>query len=263
MVAAGVVLLVCMALTAHIRTRVAARRPAAPLGTTDGRGGFRLVLGDRYLRLIALGVLALNLVNTTGDFVLARLVQDHAAALSAVKADREAYIGAFYGQFQTAVTVLTAAVQFFLVARIFRGIGIAGAVRVLPILALAGYGALTLVPLLAVAQVVKIIENSGDYSLQSTTQQALFLRTSREAKYKAKAAIDTFVVRFGDLGSTLLVAAGVHFGLGVRGFSLANTIVAGLWVAIAMALGRAWRRSRVSPARAPAPAPEGPPPTPA
>ena len=34
------------------------------------RGGFELVLGNRYLRLIALLVVLLNLVNTTGEYVL-------------------------------------------------------------------------------------------------------------------------------------------------------------------------------------------------
>jgi len=38
-------------------------------------------------------------------------------------------------------------------------------------------------------RVGKILENSTDYSVQNTVRQALFLPTSREAKYKAKAAI--------------------------------------------------------------------------
>ncbi len=242
MLAAGALLLACIALTGRVRARIAARGPAAPLGAGATHGGFRLMLADPYLRLIALGVLALNLVNTTGDFVLARFVEGAAAASHSAPADREAWVGAFYGDFQTAVTVLTALFQFFFVARVFRRIGIAGAVRVLPIVVLVGYCALSIVPVLVVAQVVKIIENSAEYSLQSTTQQALFLRTSREAKYKAKAAIDTFVVRFGDLGSTLLVAAGIHLGLGARGFTLVNIAVAAGWLVVAVALGRAWRR---------------------
>lgn len=55
---------------------------------------------------------------------------------------------------------------------------------------------------------VKVVENSTDYSLQNTVQQALFLPTSRDAEYKAKAAIDTLFVRLGDLGSTGVVFVG-------------------------------------------------------
>ena len=54
----------------------------------------------------------------------------------------------------------------------------------------------------------KIAENSLDYSLSNTARQSLFLPTSREAKYKAKQAIDTFFVRFGDVASAGLVFAG-------------------------------------------------------
>ena len=46
---------------------------------------------------------------------------------------------------------------------------------------------------------LKIADNSLDYSLGNTTKQALWLPTSREAKYKAKQAVDSFCVRAGDV----------------------------------------------------------------
>ena len=42
-------------------------------------------------------------------------------------------------------------------------------------------------------------ENSLDYSLHNTLRGALFLPTTRAVKYKAKAAIDTFFFRMGDV----------------------------------------------------------------
>ena len=51
---------------------------------------------------------------------------------------------------------------------------------------------IALLPVLAVVRWAKILENSTDYSIQNTTRHALFLPTSREAKYKAKQAIDSF-----------------------------------------------------------------------
>jgi len=41
----------------------------------DPRGGFGLILRNRYLLLIAAAVVLLNLVSTTGDFILAKLVK--------------------------------------------------------------------------------------------------------------------------------------------------------------------------------------------
>ena len=45
-------------------------------------------------------------------------------------------------------------------------------------------------PVFLLIAVAKTVENSADYSLHNTVRQALFLPTSRDAKYKAKAAIE-------------------------------------------------------------------------
>ena len=95
-----------------------------------------------------------------------------------------------------------------------------------------------LLPALALVAAVKVAENSTDYSLQNTIQQALFLPTSRDAKYKAKSAIDTVLVRLGDLASTGLVFVGVHIGLHVLGFALVNIVAGAVWVGLALMLRR-------------------------
>jgi len=80
---------------------------------------------------------------------------------------------------------------------------------------------------------VKVVENSTDYSLQNTIQQALFLPTSRDAKYKAKSAIDTLSVRLGDLVSTGLVVVGTALHFTTMAFAITN-VVAGLgWIWLA------------------------------
>jgi AAA family ATP:ADP antiporter len=74
-------------------------------------------------------------------------------------------------------------------------------------------------------------------------RQALFLSTSRDAKYKAKAAIDTFFVRAGDLGAALVVMLAVRgLGLGPGALALVNVGLALVWLGVAIALGRAHRR---------------------
>lgn len=256
LIAAGM-LVACIALTTMAHRRAARARdarqvapaappPPPPASGDDGPGGFSLVLRDPYLLLIGLAVIALNLVNTSGDYILAEVVSRHASALAAGAADpdavRQRVIGTFYGDFQTAVSLLTAAIQIFLVARTFKLVGIRGSLFILPLIAVSGYGLFALLPLLGVIYVVKVIENSTDYSLQNTIQQALFLPTSRDAKYKGKATTDTFFVRVGDLASTGLVFVGVHVGLGVVGFSFANLVIALVWVGLAALLARGYRR---------------------
>ena len=66
---------------------------------------------------------------------------------------------------------------------------------------------------------LKVADNSIDYSLGNTTKQALWLPTSREAKYKAKQAVDSFFVRVGDVlqaGAGVCRRAAGVYGAGVR-----------------------------------------------
>jgi AAA family ATP:ADP antiporter len=94
------------------------------------------------------------------------------------------------------------------------------------------------VPLLAYVRIAKIFENSTDYSLQNTTRQTLFLPTSREAKYKAKAAIDSLFVRAGDLCSAGLVFVGAQFAFTTRTFAVSNLALVAVWFVLAIAIGR-------------------------
>jgi AAA family ATP:ADP antiporter len=226
------------------------RVPDGPAQARDTRGGFALLMGDRYLLMIGLAVLLLNLVNTTGDFILAQMVNAKAAVLAPDA--RRQYIGAFYGDFQTWISALTAVIQIVVVARVFKKVGVGGALMFLPVLAVAGYGLTAVIPVLALVAAVKVVENSTDYSLQNTIQQALFLPTSRDAKYKAKSAIDTLSVRLGDLLSTALVFLGTQLELSRVGFAVANVVAALAWVWVAVQLRRQQRTLAAAKAAAPA-----------
>jgi AAA family ATP:ADP antiporter len=245
--------LISCALLTHITHGVATgqRGSAAevPPVERDQRGGFTLIVHDRYLLLIALSVLILNFVNTTGDFLLAQLVNDRAHALPVEQ--RGAFIGSFYGDFQTYISVLTSFVQIVVVARAFKVLGIGGSLLFLPMFAFAGYGLAGLVPMLGLVATVKVVENATDYSLQNTTQQALFLSTSRAAKYKAKAAIDTLFVRLGDLASTGVVFVGAHLSFSTKSYALLNVLVSAAWIWLALRL-----RKRTSAPASAAPAAE-------
>jgi AAA family ATP:ADP antiporter len=244
---AAALLALCLWLTHGVRRLGEAHAPVAPqpLGAEeadgDARGSFALILSDRYLLLIAVAVMLLNVINTTGDQVMAMIVQRHAATLPD-KAARTRFLMSYYGNFQTWVSITTAAMQVAAVARAVKLAGVRRSLALLPLLALAGYGALALVPALALVRVLKVVENSGDYSLQNTLQQILFLPTSRAAKYKAKAATDTFFVRFGDLLSFAVVTMALARGWSERVLATINTGAALVWLAVALLLARRHRR---------------------
>jgi AAA family ATP:ADP antiporter len=233
----------------------------APLGK---EGGFELVIGQRYLLLIALLMIALNLVNTTGEFILGKTVtlkaqqiassQDLDVGRTAAAAELankekakivEGFIGEFYANFFFWVSLISAAVQLFLVSRILNYVGVSAALFFLPGVALGGYSLIVLMPVLSYITSAKIIENSIDYSLQNTCRQALFLPTSREAKYKAKAAIDTFFVRIGDVLSALFVFTGVILALDIETFAAVNVGFALASLCLVVGIARCYKKLSV------------------
>jgi AAA family ATP:ADP antiporter len=248
MVVAAVGLLVPIGLTLWVSRRersggrdAAAARAEEPLGT---RGGFQLVISDRYLGLIALLFVVLNLVNTLGGFLLDRLIVDESLRLMAAGAgtDQREIISRLSGGVQFSVNLLGLLFQAFLVSRIFKYIGVRGALFVLPLLALGSYAIIAVLPIFSVVRWAKIFENSTDYSIQQTARHALFLPTSREAKYKAKQAIESFFWRAGDLLQAVVVFVGIRMALSVRGFAAINLIFVAIWLALVVAIGREHRK---------------------
>ena len=120
--------------------------------------------------------------------------------------------------------------------------GIRGALFVLPVIALINYSVIAVAPILAVVRVGKILENSTDYSIQNTLRQALFLPTSREAKYKAKAAIDTFFTRVGDIVSAGAVYVGQIAALTTSTFAVLNVFLTLVWLLVARQIARKHRQ---------------------
>ena len=207
---------------------------AAPDQPLSRAGGFQLVASNRYLRLIAFLVLVFSMVNTLGGFILNSMITAEAGG------DR-ALIGSMAGQIQTWVNGLAFVLQAFVVSRVFKYAGVRVALFILPAIALGGYTLMALMPLFAVVRWTKILENSTDYSIQNTTRHALFLPTSREAKYKAKQAIDSFFVRAGDLGQAAVVFIGTSLAFGIRSYAAVNIVLVLIWIGLAVAIAREHR----------------------
>jgi AAA family ATP:ADP antiporter len=245
MLLAGAVILVCTGLIRIIDARESARAklaeeaPEAPVG---GTGGFTLIMRDRYLLLIAVLALLLNWVNSTGEYVLDRTlladanqrIADGTAGGLAVKQ----IIGVFKANYFFWVNTIGAVLQLFFVSRVFKFLGLRAALLVMPIIAFGGYTTMAFFPLLYLVKAAKIAENGIDYSLQNTAKQMLYLPLSREAKYNAKAAIDTVFVRAGDVMSAVVVWAGSRLAFGTRTFAMVNMGLIGVWLALVWTIGK-------------------------
>ncbi len=91
---------------------------------------------------------------------------------------------------------------------------------------------MTRFPSLGVVEAVKTADNSLDYSLGNTAKQALWLPTSREAKYKAKQAVDSFFMRAGDVLAAGVVFVGELLAFTVPAFAAVNVGLATIWLLI-------------------------------
>ena len=192
----------------------AARQQLAPAeATIGGKNGFTLVFASPYIRLIALLLVLLNVVNTIGEFILSHMVTVRAEALLAADPafDKGAYIGAFYGDYFFWVNVAALVMQAFVASRLVKRFGLAGVLFALPLIALGSYGTIALGATLSVVRWAKTAENSTDYSVMNTAKQLLWLPTSREEKYKAKQAVDAFFYRLGDLVAAAVVFVGTSW----------------------------------------------------
>ena len=148
--------------------------------------------------------------------------------------------------------------QAFVVSRLVRFGGIAAALLFMPLVSLGSYAFAALGASLSVLRWAKTAENGADYSVMNSAKQMLWLPTSREEKYKAKQAIDTFFVRTGDMSAAAFVFFATHeLGLGARGFAVVNIALVAAWLVVAWRLLRENRRLTGAP-EAPA-APDGAP----
>jgi AAA family ATP:ADP antiporter len=238
---AAAILLVHLALYRVVARRMAesAGRPAQE--PIKAGNGFGLVLTSRYLRLVALFLVLLNLVNTVGEFILGRaaIAEADARLLADPAFDKEAFVGAFYGTFFFWTNVAAILLQAFVVSRLVNKLGIRGAVLAMPLVALGVYGFAAAGAALLVLRTLKVAENSTDYSVMNTAKQMLWLPTSREEKYKAKQAIDTFFVRLGDVMAAGVVFLGTNvFPRGVAGFARVNLVAVLLAIGVAALLLR-------------------------
>jgi AAA family ATP:ADP antiporter len=263
MLLTSAVLCLCIGMTWIIHKRDL-REEQQPLATADAEpkrvkeqpldktGGFKLVFQSHYLLLIALMMGLYNFINSLGEFMYSHIQQKVAlrtlgAAAATGGADLQNYIAQAFAGYQGLANLLAMLIQLFLVSRIFRYVGVGGAILFLPVISLLGYGYAAFGASLLLMKWIKSAENGTDYSLMKTARAALFLITKREEKYKAQAAIETFFVRGGDSLQAVVVWLGTSIlALSIEGFAVINAVSILLWIFISLLIIREYKKKRAA-----------------
>jgi AAA family ATP:ADP antiporter len=240
--------------------RAPARRSRSE--THEAGGGLKLVFRHQYLLATAILVLVLNWVNTNGENLLFGALESHLHAEAATRgiagAQTQAFIRdqttRFYGDLFFWVNLIALLLQAFAASRVLRYGGFAAILLVLPAVSLTAYAVMAIHPALATIRRMKIAENAVDYSLNNTAKQVLWLPTTVDMKYRAKAAIDTLFVRAGDGLAALTAFVGIEvLGASLRVLFAFNACLAIGLLLVATRIGRLHETLRRSGRRRAAP----------
>ena len=94
-----------------------------------------IVVGQRYLLLVAMFSLLFTMVKTNGDYALAHVVEEGAKAAVAAGAIRpngvQDYIGSVFASYSFWVDMITLVIQAFVVSRVVKHLGLGFAFLVL------------------------------------------------------------------------------------------------------------------------------------
>jgi AAA family ATP:ADP antiporter len=218
----------------------------------SGRSAISIVFTSRFLLATALITLILSWVNTNGENLLFRVVQEvlnEQARAGGVSNTKELMAftrdgtTAFYGGFYFWVNVVALILQAFVASRLLKFGGFGVILLTMPVVALISYTAMAFIPILAVVKAMKIAENSTDYSINNTARNVLWLPVSAELKYKGKPTIDSLFVRMGDGIAALTVLVGVQFlALSTQSFFVLNVVLVLIWILLAFVVIREHRR---------------------
>ena len=187
--------------------------------------GLQLVWREPLLRAMAM-------LMFFGVGVGTLLYNEQAAIARAAFAD-DAARTTYFANIDLAINGLTIVVQLLLTRWLLRRFGVGPTLMIPAFAVLFGYCVLAASPLPILVAIVQVGTRAGEFSLGKPARETIYTRVTREWRYKAKAVIDTFVYRGGDLSFVWLHKALAAFGSHI-------VFLAGVGIAGAMTIG-AWR----------------------
>ena len=197
--------------------------------------GARLVFGSRYLLSIVAIVGLYEIVSTVMDFQFTSTIAHYLSGPA---------IGKHFATVFAITNIVSMLVQLFFTSFVMSRLGVGVALMVLPVSALAGSMGFMALPVLGMGSALNTLDNGFSYSINQSAKEALYVPTTRDEKYKAKAFIDMFVQRFAKA-----VAVGVSLGItmvfrefsSLRWLSGFTIAVIALWIFAVLYAGRSFK----------------------
>ena len=197
--------------------------------------GAKLVFRSRYLLAIVAIVGLYEMVSTIMDFQFTSTVEH------LVPADQ---LGAVFGSVFAITNWVAFFVQLTLTSFVMSRFGVGTALLFLPAAALLGSAGFLIAPVLLVGSALNTADNGFSYSINQSAKEALYVPTTRDEKYKAKAFIDMFVQRFAKAVAVFL-SLGITMAFtgfeSIRWLSLITVAILIGWIAAVRYAGRVFK----------------------
>ncbi len=201
--------------------------------------GLRLVFRSPYLQGICLYLLFYTVSSTFLYFGQSTIVRD------AVKDSAERT--ALFARMDFAVNVISIGIQIFFTGRIVKTFGVGFALVSQPLLAMIAFACVGWSPALAVIVVAQVALRSANFATAKPARETLYTVVGREAKYKSKSFIDTFVYRGGDAaGGWIYEILDKKLGLGLSQIAFIGVPIAAGWMLVGLLLGRKQERLAIA-----------------
>ncbi|WP_111412295.1 NTP/NDP exchange transporter [Billgrantia lactosivorans] len=196
--------------------------------------GFRAVFRSRYLFGIAAYVIILAVMATFLYFTRLQMV-------AAVDDDLDLRTTLF-ARIDLITQVATLVLQAVVAGHLMRRLGVAITLMLLPLTAALGFVGLAIVGSLAALIAFEAAFRAVQRALMRPARETLYTVVSREDKYKAKAFIDTFVYRGGDVVGAQVEGLLARLGSGLAAVASVAVPLALVWAGLALWLGRTQQR---------------------
>ena len=193
--------------------------------------GAKLVFASKYL---------LAIVAIIGIYEIVSTIMDFQWTQSVVNSVSKENIGAYFGSVYFVTNSVAVFVQFFLTSLVMRRFGVGIALLFLPLAALGSSTAFLIFPILMIGNALSVSDNALNYSINQSSKEALYVPTTPEVKYRAKAFIDMFVQRFAKVlavAINLIVTTAIGIG-GIRWLSFASVAILIIWIIAVRFAGR-------------------------
>ena len=194
--------------------------------------GARLVFNSRYLLSIVMILGLYEMVSTIVDFQFKSAVSFYLAGPA---------IGDLLATVYAVTTWIGLLVQLLLTSVIMTRFGVGAALLFLPMTVLLSSTGFFFFPLVFFGSAMSISDNALNYSINQSAREALYVPTTQEEKYKAKAFIDMFIQRFAKVvavGLSLVITTFFAGFATVRWLSIATVIILVIWIQVARFAGR-------------------------